>query len=171
MLLAYLAVLGVGVFGPEPGAELDAAAGRLRDLEHEVRQRVGGSSSTTGDPAATSTTTPPAEAPRAAEPRAEGDDEWFADLRAEPFFNVVVFVPLGLLLPIAVPQLRWLTPLLGAQLSGTVELVQDVLLDHRSPTVEDVRWNSLGAALGFALWLALRVFTPLFRPRRVATDR
>ena len=137
VLLAYLGVVALGVFGAEPGAELDAAADRLRDLEQEVRDDAGD-----------------------AEP-------WFDDLRAEPFFNVVVFVPLGALFPLAVPQLRWLTPLLGAQLSGAIEGVQDLLLDHRSPRVDDIRWNALGTAIGFALWLASRGVSRICRARFV----
>ena len=165
LLLAYLVVLGFGVFGPEPGDEIDEAAARLRDLEAEVRDRIGASSTATTAPR---TTAPPnvtvsvvLPAPVTTAPAApRADDRWFDDVEAEEAANVAVFVPIGFLLPLCFPRWRWLAVLAGAQLSGVVELVQDVFLDWRSPTVTDVRWNTLGTVIGFGLWLALRTIAP-----------
>ncbi len=167
MLLAYLAVLGVGVFGPAPADEVNDAARRLRQVEEEIRDRLGASSTTatssvptTGPPTPTISvqvrTTDPA--PRTPSPAPE--TSWWDDIRAEEFFNAVVFVPFGVLFPLCWPRLRWLTVLVGAQVSGLVELIQDLFLDWRTPMVNDVRWNTLGAAVGFGGWLVLRLLAP-----------
>ena len=166
LLAAYLAVLGYGVFGPSPGDEINEAAERLRDVQAEVRDRIGDSSTTT-------TVTPPTTAPptptvpidlpsTTVAPAApvRPDDRWFDDVEAEEAANAAVFVPVGFLLPLCWPRWRWFAVLAGAQLSGLVELIQDVFLDWRTPTVTDVRWNTLGTAIGFGLWLALLALAP-----------
>ena len=68
--------------------------------------------------------------------------------------NVLMFVPVGLLLPLAVGT-RWRTStLLCAGLSLVIELVQ--LVQGRSADIDDVLLNTLGGALGAALgvWVA-----------------
>jgi hypothetical protein len=177
VLLVYLALLAVGVFGPAPRDEVGEAARRVRDVEAEIRDRVGGSSSTTAGaatPTSVAPTTPTATveppAMSSGSPRPERDPSWWDDIRAEEVFNAAVFVPIGFLLPLCWPRLRWLTLLLGAQLSGVIELVQDVLLDWRSPRINDVRWNTLGTAIGFALWLGLLLAAP-WLVRRLSDDR
>lgn len=44
----------------------------------------------------------------------------------------------------------------GWALSAGIELTQLLFLSWRSPSLTDIRWNSLGAVLGFSLWLAGR---------------
>jgi hypothetical protein len=167
LFVAYLAVLGYGVFGPSPGEEINEAAQRLRDVQAEVRDRIGVSSTTSTEaPPTTAPPTPtlPIELPSTtvapAAPAVREDDRWFDDVEAEEAANAAVFVPVGFLLPLCWPRWRWFAVLAGAQLSGLVELVQDVFLDWRTPTVTDVRWNTLGTAIGFALWLGLLAAAP-----------
>lgn len=65
------------------------------------------------------------------------------------FGNVAMFVPLGLLLPLAT---RWRWPIAAAvcvAASVGIEIVQ--LLSGRSADIDDVLLNSLGAVLGAAL--------------------
>lgn len=62
--------------------------------------------------------------------------------------NIALFVPIGLLLPLAWPRLRlWHVVLIGALLSGLIESVQG-FMPSRFPTVSDVIANSLGALVG-----------------------
>ena len=69
----------------------------------------------------------------------------------EALANVLLFVPIGLLLPLALPR-SLLTVLLAVAVAATVgiELVQLVLAAGRDPSVRDVAMNTLGAALGLA---------------------
>lgn len=65
--------------------------------------------------------------------------------------NVALFVPVGLLLPIAWSQLRlWHVVLIGALMSGMIESVQG-LMPSRSPTISDIMANTLGTLIGGAL--------------------
>jgi hypothetical protein len=182
VLVVYLAVLGVAVFGPAPVEEIQGAARGLRELEQEVRERLGNTTETAAPattapvaptPTATIGTTapptpspipPPAPSPSTtATAPASGGRRW--DVGAEEAFNALAFVPLGLLLPLCWPRWRWLTVLVGAQLSGTIELVQAWFLDWRSPTITDVRWNTTGTIAGFSAWLAQHAFAPRLAQR------
>lgn len=63
--------------------------------------------------------------------------------------NVVMFLPLGLLVALALPRwLLWFSPLLCASLSLTIELCQALLLPHRFASILDVAANTSGAILG-----------------------
>lgn len=76
---------------------------------------------------------------------------------AEALANVVMFVPLGLLLPLALPRLSLLRVLMGLVLaSAALEVVQRVALSTRTPSVLDVLTNGLGALLGIALAALVR---------------
>lgn len=137
LFAGYLAVVAFGVFGPNPGDELEKAANQVRRAEREVRAVAPGRSSDT----------------TAAGPRPP--EEWvFGDLSAEDVGNIAMFLPFGLLLPLAWPRWRWFTVPAGVALSGFIELVQLIFLSWRSPSLGDVGWNSLGTAIGFGLWLA-----------------
>lgn len=81
--------------------------------------------------------------------------------------NIVMFVPYGLLFPSAWPRLRRWTIPLGLALSVLIELVQLVVLSWRTPSLIDVLFNSVGAALGYALWhlIRARIASPKVEPR------
>lgn len=135
-LAVYLAVVAWGVFGPSPGDQLDEAGDRIRQVEAEVRDVAdGGGGGSTGD----------------------GDeDRLFEGVSAEDVGNVAMFVPLGVLFPLRWRRWAWWTVPAGIALSGAIELTQLVLLSWRSPDLTDVRFNSLGAVVGFVLWLVWR---------------
>jgi glycopeptide antibiotics resistance protein len=76
--------------------------------------------------------------------------------------NVVMFVPFGLLLPMASPRFRTLPRLAfaGMLASAGIELLQLILgltgLIARSVDIDDVILNTLGAAVGFMAWYGAR---------------
>ena len=66
--------------------------------------------------------------------------------------NVVVFVPVGLLLGIAIKDIRWWHALLtGVCLSVSIEILQFVFLKGFSE-LDDVMHNTLGGLLGFLIY-------------------
>jgi glycopeptide antibiotics resistance protein len=78
--------------------------------------------------------------------------------------NIVLFLPLGLLLPLLWPQLNrwWRVMALGAGTSIGIELAQIAMASIHRPDVNDVLLNTLGASLG---WLTLQL------TQRAATHR
>jgi glycopeptide antibiotics resistance protein len=84
---------------------------------------------------------------------------------AELVGNVLLFAPLGFLLPLLVPAMRRWGRVLGAgaAVSLAIELYQLALPGVRKASVNDVLTNALGALLGFA---TLRL-TESFRARRL----
>lgn len=73
-----------------------------------------------------------------------------ADLK-NSVLNVLLFVPLGILLPMIWEKYRegWNTALFGFGISLTIELAQ--ILTLRATDVNDLITNTLGTVLGFAL--------------------
>ena len=71
---------------------------------------------------------------------------------AELFGNVLLFAPLGFLLPLLVPAIRrwWQALAVGAGVSLLIELYQLAWPRVRKASVNDVVVNALGALLGFA---------------------
>jgi glycopeptide antibiotics resistance protein len=71
--------------------------------------------------------------------------------------NLLMFIPLGLLLTLALrPRpARWVPPLAGFVASMLIELVQFTLLPQRFTTVSDVIANTIGGALGWLIALAV----------------
>jgi glycopeptide antibiotics resistance protein len=66
--------------------------------------------------------------------------------------NIAMFVPLGFLVALLVPQRRWWLALVGAVLTSlAVETVQSAALPHRIGSLRDVLGNTLGAAIGIGL--------------------
>lgn len=130
----YLAVVGFGVFGPSPARPVAQAGRSARHLGAEVRAVISG-----GDAAS---------APKASR-------YVIGDLTAENVGNIVMFVPFGFVFPIRWRRWRWWTIAVGAALSASIELVQLVFLSWRSASLTDVEWNTMGAAVGFALWLGI----------------
>ena len=68
--------------------------------------------------------------------------------------NVVLFMPLGFLLPLLAPRLGrfWPTVGTGFALSAAIELSQVAFPGVRRADVNDVLMNTLGAALGYLLY-------------------
>ena len=83
---------------------------------------------------------------------------------AEMFGNVLLFAPIGFLLPLLFPAMRrwWRVLAVGVGVSLTIELCQFAWPGVRKVDVNDVLLNALGALLGFA---ALRL-TEIFLGRR-----
>lgn len=76
-------------------------------------------------------------------------------LAAENFWNVVLFVPIGVLFSLLLKKRLWLSVLLGALLSAGIEVAQ--LVTHRGLFEwDDMIHNSLGALIGWLLFLPLR---------------
>jgi glycopeptide antibiotics resistance protein len=87
--------------------------------------------------------------------------------------NVVMFVPLGFLLPLLSTRYRRfaLTAAVGLSVSVAIELVQLALLltliSRRSVDVDDVILNVTGACLGYLVWRGAHALARSF-PRRSA---
>jgi glycopeptide antibiotics resistance protein len=83
---------------------------------------------------------------------------------ADLFGNVLLFIPLGFLLPLLVPAMRrwWQALAVGAGVSLLIELYQLAWPGVRKASVNDLLMNALGAMLGFA---ALRLSEALLGPR------
>lgn len=78
----------------------------------------------------------------------------FAEVLTSPLqyiLNVILFLPLGLLLPLMHPAFRQLkySAFFGFFLSLFIEIMQ--LFNFRTTDINDLIANSLGAALGFAI--------------------
>lgn len=132
--MLYLAVVGFGVFGPSPGRPVTQAGNTARHLGAEVRAVISG-----GD--------------RPGPPTASR--HLIGELTAEDVGNILMFVPFGFVFPIRWRRWRWWTIAVGAALSVSIELVQLAFLSWRSASLIDVTWNTVGAAVGFALWLGI----------------
>jgi glycopeptide antibiotics resistance protein len=72
---------------------------------------------------------------------------------ADLFGNVLLFAPLGFLLPLLVPAIRrwWQVLAVGAGISLLIELYQLIWSLVRKASVDDLLMNALGALLGFAV--------------------
>ena len=72
--------------------------------------------------------------------------------RVEFLLNTAMFAPVAFLAAVAFPRHPWANWVVyGFVLSGTVELLQGLLLPPRSAQFEDVVANSLGALAGVVL--------------------
>ena len=71
---------------------------------------------------------------------------------AELSGNILLFAPLGFLLPLLVPAIRrwWQVLAVGAGVSLLIELYQLAWPGVRKASVNDLLMNALGAVLGFA---------------------
>jgi glycopeptide antibiotics resistance protein len=71
---------------------------------------------------------------------------------AELFGNVLLFIPLGFLLPLLVPAMRrwWRVLAVGTGVSLLIELYQLAWPGVRKASINDLLMNALGAVLGFA---------------------
>ena len=104
-----------------------------------------------------------------AELQAAGAPEVFRYGVIEFAANILMFVPVGFLLAVVLPQgLRWLSPALCFLLSLGIELGQVVFASGRLGDVTDVIGNTLGGLLGAA---ALVVLLTLARARAARRAR
>ena len=72
----------------------------------------------------------------------------------EIFWNVVMFIPLGLMVS-ALLKRPWLSVLIGVLVSTAIEVAQ--LLTRRGLfEFDDIIYNSVGAVIGFLLYLLLK---------------
>ncbi|WP_455133494.1 VanZ family protein [Microbacterium aurum] len=71
--------------------------------------------------------------------------------RIEFLANIVVFVPLGLLLTLILGQARWLALPISFLATVTIEGVQAVLLNARTPSILDIIANTAGACVGILI--------------------
>lgn len=86
-----------------------------------------------------------------------GVPEWFGYSKLEFTANIAMFVPLGFLVGLALPQrVAWLGLLLLPAFSGGIELTQAYMLSQRFATIEDVIANSAGGWIGLLIAFAIR---------------
>ncbi|WP_255491753.1 MULTISPECIES: VanZ family protein [unclassified Actinotalea] len=84
--------------------------------------------------------------------------------------NVVMFVPFGILVPLAGLRRAWLAVPLGCASSVAIETGQALFWPTRAATLQDVVMNTLGAAVGVGLLTLARRYarhvptTPTDRP-------
>ena len=80
---------------------------------------------------------------------AVGVPAWFGYGELEFSANIIMFVPLGFFVMLALPRrLRWLAFIVPPLASGAVEVTQLIFLEHRFATLLDVLANSIGGWLG-----------------------
>lgn len=89
------------------------------------------------------------------------------DLRAEIFWNIVLFIPVGMLLSLLLAEkLKWLVILISMLMSAGIELTQ--LLLHRGLfEFDDIIHNTLGAVTGLLIFLVFRLITDKFCVRQL----
>lgn len=86
-----------------------------------------------------------------------GLPEWFGYSKLEFSANIAMFVPMGFLLSLTLPQRAWWSVvLLAPAFSGGIELTQGAFLEQRFASVLDVVANTMGGYLGAVLAHALR---------------
>jgi glycopeptide antibiotics resistance protein len=85
---------------------------------------------------------------------------WIEYTQLEFVANIVMFLPLGLLVGLALPRRSaWFALLILPAFSGAIELTQAVLLSQRYATVQDVLANSIGGWIGLLIVLMVRART------------
>jgi glycopeptide antibiotics resistance protein len=88
--------------------------------------------------------------------------------------NVLAFMPLGLLLPLAMRRIPWLVVIVaGAALSAAIELTQYALSTnlgylYRRADIDDVIVNVFGTVVGLTLYVVLQLVVSLARRVRSA---
>jgi glycopeptide antibiotics resistance protein len=89
------------------------------------------------------------------------------ELRAEIFWNIVLFIPIGILLSLILAgKLKWLVILISMLLSAGIEVTQ--LLFHRGLfEFDDIVHNTLGAVTGVLVFIVFRLITDKYRVRQL----
>lgn len=81
-----------------------------------------------------------------------GVSEWVSYAKIEFGANIALFVPVGLLVALAVRRgQRWLAVLAGFGLSFSAELAQGLLREQRVSSLRDVVANTLGTLIGVGI--------------------
>jgi glycopeptide antibiotics resistance protein len=75
----------------------------------------------------------------------------FTYARIEFGANILLFVPLGILLPLILRRSRYLVLPLAFLATVAIESVQALLLAHRTPSVLDIIANAAGACIGMVV--------------------
>ena len=136
-MAAFIAAVVFCVVGPSPGPQFDSVASGLRGAKAEAQSAM----------------------PFRLGDRVPGRSMIGAAGRLDvgELANIMMFVPFGVLFPARWPRRRrWTIP--GALvLALAIEITQLVFLPWRTPSVADIGWNTVGAALGFALWTLVQV--------------
>lgn len=95
----------------------------------------------------------------------EGHLEWLfysKTLIVEFAVNVALFVPLGLALPFVCKKISLLkATLIGFSGSFLIELLQ-CFIDNRDSSIDDLICNTLGAVIGYLLYLLIKRLFPKF---------
>lgn len=82
---------------------------------------------------------------------------WFGYNKLEFSANVVMFIPIGFLVALAMPaRLWWIALALCPGMSVAIEPIQGAVLTERFSTITDVAANTLGALVGITAAVALR---------------
>lgn len=81
--------------------------------------------------------------------------ESWADFRGLYIANIIMFVPMGFLLPLLWPRCGrlWKTVLFCFAFSLVIELMQ--LLNYRATDIDDLLMNTIGGAVGYAVYQAV----------------
>ncbi len=80
----------------------------------------------------------------------------FSAITLEFAANVIFLIPVGILLSLGWPRLRfWHIVVIGASMSGLIEAGQS-LIPSRAPSLSDILANTLGALIGAAIGAAIR---------------
>lgn len=89
--------------------------------------------------------------------RRYGVPDWFGYNKLEFGANIAMFIPIGFLLGLALPQrVWWLALLVAPAFSVAIEVTQGMMLESRVGTALDVIANSAGGWIGVLLAFALR---------------
>ena len=75
--------------------------------------------------------------------------------------NILLFIPIGFLLPMVIKKPVWLPPIIGIGISVIIELTQ--FITHRGLCeTDDVISNSIGFLIGFVVYLFIKLTLYLF---------
>lgn len=86
-----------------------------------------------------------------------GVPRWFGYSKLEFSANVMMFMPLGFLVALAMPRrVWWLTLLAIPAFSGAIELAQFLFLSERFATPLDIAANTIGGYLGALVAFMIR---------------
>lgn len=92
------------------------------------------------------------------------------DLRAEIFWNVILFIPIGILLSLLFSgKFQWFVPIISFLLSAGIEVTQ--LLLHRGLfEFDDMFHNTLGSVIGLLIFIVVRFIAEKIRGRQLRKD-